>query len=344
MTHGGTYAEQRYVNLEQIGANNTGGLGLAWSHDFDSNRGEEATPLVIDGVMYTTSAWSNVVALDAATGAVKWRYDPQVSMDRDHAACCDVVNRGFAAWGGMIFVGALDGRMLVFKLGGTGKRPPYDAPAFVPANLPSDSFTPQQTADGGNIFKGNCGICHGAGARSRRYALMLVNRQNSSPLPKVRRWPKRQQLRNSGAFSFGGLHLPDHMDRAVQIDAALAAGNVVAAVSLSRGALAAGDADAFTRNLVAWADIEAGKPVAGESLVRRGMVLALDYAVAWLESGFCAASGQFPATDGGQLSPRSGARSDIGSGLCRVGGDRFEAVRGRRWRRDARGIADLARC
>jgi len=59
------------------------------------------------------------------------------------------------------------------------------------------------------------------------------------------------------------LHLPDHMDRAVQIDAALAAGNVVAAVSLSRGALAAGDADAFAWNLVAWADIEAGKPVEG---------------------------------------------------------------------------------
>jgi len=42
MTHGGTYAEQRYVNLEQISANNAGGPGLAWLHDFDSNRGQEA--------------------------------------------------------------------------------------------------------------------------------------------------------------------------------------------------------------------------------------------------------------------------------------------------------------
>lgn len=112
MTHGGSYAEQRFANLEQVNAGNAGQLGLAWSHDFDSNRGQEATPLVIDGVMYTTSAWSKVMALDAATGAVKWSYDPEVSKDRGHSACCDVVNRGVAAWGGMIFVGALDGRLI----------------------------------------------------------------------------------------------------------------------------------------------------------------------------------------------------------------------------------------
>ncbi|MEY3269447.1 MAG: quinoprotein ethanol dehydrogenase [Pseudomonadota bacterium] len=120
MTHGGTYAEQRYANLEQISAANVGGLGLAWSYEFDSNRGQEATPLVVDGVMYTTSAWSKVVALDAATGAVKWTYDPEVPMDRGHSACCDVVNRGVAAWGGMIFVGALDGRLIALDAA-TGK-------------------------------------------------------------------------------------------------------------------------------------------------------------------------------------------------------------------------------
>ena len=120
MTHGGTYAEQRYANLEQINAGNVGKLGLAWAHDLDTNRGQEATPLVVDGVMYTTTAWSKVVALDAATGAVKWQYDPEVSKDRGHAACCDVVNRGVAAWGGMIFVGALDGRLIALDAA-TGK-------------------------------------------------------------------------------------------------------------------------------------------------------------------------------------------------------------------------------
>ena len=94
MTHGGTYAEQRYANLDQINSGNVGKLGLAWSYELDTNRGQEATPLVIDGTMYTTTAWSKVVALDAATGKVKWSYDPEVPMDRGHAACCDVVNRG----------------------------------------------------------------------------------------------------------------------------------------------------------------------------------------------------------------------------------------------------------
>ena len=120
MTHGGTYAEQRYANLEQISADNVGKLGLAWSYELDSNRGQEATPLVVDGVMYTTAAWSKVIALDAATGAVKWTYDPEVSKDRGHSACCDVVNRGVAAWGGMIFVGALDGRLIALDAA-TGK-------------------------------------------------------------------------------------------------------------------------------------------------------------------------------------------------------------------------------
>ncbi len=120
MTHGGTYAEQRYANLEQINAGNVGKLGLAWTHELDTNRGQEATPLVIDGTMYTTSAWSKVMALDAATGKVKWSYDPEVSKDRGHAACCDVVNRGVAAWGGMIFVGVLDGRLVALDAA-TGK-------------------------------------------------------------------------------------------------------------------------------------------------------------------------------------------------------------------------------
>jgi quinohemoprotein ethanol dehydrogenase len=120
MTHGGTYAEQRYANLDQINGGNVGKLGLAWSYEADTNRGQEATPLVVDGTMYTTTAWSKVVALDAATGKVKWSYDPQVSKDRGHSACCDVVNRGVAAWGGMIFVGALDGRLIALDAA-TGK-------------------------------------------------------------------------------------------------------------------------------------------------------------------------------------------------------------------------------
>ncbi len=120
ITHGGTYAEQRFANLDQINSGNAGQLGLAWSYDLDTNRGQEATPLVIDGVMYTTTAWSKVVALDAATGKVKWTYDPQVPKSRGQAACCDAVNRGLAAWGGKLFLGTLDGRLVALDAA-TGK-------------------------------------------------------------------------------------------------------------------------------------------------------------------------------------------------------------------------------
>ena len=112
MSHGRTYGEQRFSPLKQITANNAGRLGLAWSYDLDTSRGQEATPLVIDGLMYFTTAWSKVVALDAASGALKWTYDPKVPPEWGINVCCDVVNRGVAAWNGRLFLGTLDGRLI----------------------------------------------------------------------------------------------------------------------------------------------------------------------------------------------------------------------------------------
>lgn len=120
LTHGGTYLEQRFSTLDQINAGNVGKLGLAWSYDLDTNRGQEATPLVIDGVMYTTTAWSKVVALDAATGKPLWTFDPKVPGERGFAACCDVVNRGLAAYRGRLYLGTLDGRLIALDAA-TGK-------------------------------------------------------------------------------------------------------------------------------------------------------------------------------------------------------------------------------
>ena len=62
----------------QINAANVGQLGLAWYAEFDTDRGQEATPLVVDGVLYTTTAWSKVYAFDAKTGKQLWSYDPKV--------------------------------------------------------------------------------------------------------------------------------------------------------------------------------------------------------------------------------------------------------------------------
>ena len=100
VTYGRTYSEQRFSPLSRITADNADRLGLAWYADLDSVRGQEATPLVIDGVMYVSVAWSIVKAYDAKTGALLWSYDPEVPRALGVRGCCDVVNRGVAAWKG----------------------------------------------------------------------------------------------------------------------------------------------------------------------------------------------------------------------------------------------------
>jgi quinohemoprotein ethanol dehydrogenase len=112
MSHGRTYSEQRFSPLKQINDQNVPALGLAWHFDLDTRRGQEATPLVVDGVMYFTSAWSKVYAVAAATGEELWSFDPKVDPAWAVNACCDAVNRGVAAWNGKVFVGTLDGRLI----------------------------------------------------------------------------------------------------------------------------------------------------------------------------------------------------------------------------------------
>jgi quinohemoprotein ethanol dehydrogenase len=102
LSYGRTYSEQRFSPLARITADNAKGLGLAWYADFDTNRGQEATPLIIDGVMYVSTAWSMVRAFDAKTGRPLWSYDPRVPRELGVRGCCDVVNRGVAAWKGKI--------------------------------------------------------------------------------------------------------------------------------------------------------------------------------------------------------------------------------------------------
>jgi quinohemoprotein ethanol dehydrogenase len=120
LTYGRTYSEQRFSPLKQIDDHNAARLGLAWYFDLDTHRGQEATPIVVDGVMYFTSAWSKVFALNAATGARLWSYDPKVPRQWGANACCDVVNRGVAVWQGKVYVGTLDGRLIALDAA-TGK-------------------------------------------------------------------------------------------------------------------------------------------------------------------------------------------------------------------------------
>jgi PQQ-dependent dehydrogenase (methanol/ethanol family) len=112
LSYGRTYDEQRFSPLNQVNEHNVEKLGLAWFYDFETNRGLEATPIVVDGVMFTSGSWSRVYALDAGSGELLWEYDPQVPPEWAVHACCDVVNRGVALWRGAVFVGTLDGRLI----------------------------------------------------------------------------------------------------------------------------------------------------------------------------------------------------------------------------------------
>lgn len=103
-----------FYPLSDIAGGNVEKLGVAWEFtDFvargRTNRGIEATPVVVDGVMYESGPWSVVYALDAKTGAERWRYDPEVDGAYARRACCDAVNRGVAVADGLVFVGTLDG-------------------------------------------------------------------------------------------------------------------------------------------------------------------------------------------------------------------------------------------
>ncbi|MBO9517639.1 MAG: PQQ-dependent dehydrogenase, methanol/ethanol family [Porphyrobacter sp.] len=120
LSYGRDYAEQRFSPLTQISDANVSKLGLAWYADMETARGQEATPLMHDGTLYVSTAWSMVKAFDAKTGALKWSYDPKVPRETLARACCDAVNRGVALYGDKVYVAALDGRLIALDQA-TGK-------------------------------------------------------------------------------------------------------------------------------------------------------------------------------------------------------------------------------
>ena len=115
LSYGRDYNEQRYSPLEKINDTNVASLGLAWYADLDTQRPQEATPLVHDGVLYISTAWSMVKAYNAATGQMIWSFDPKVPRETLVKACCDAVNRGVAIYGDKVFVGTLDGRLIAIN-------------------------------------------------------------------------------------------------------------------------------------------------------------------------------------------------------------------------------------
>ncbi len=111
IAHGRTYEEQRFSPLSKINKESVTDLGLAWYKDMGTNRALEATPIVVDGIMFFTSTWSRVYAVEAKTGKTIWKFDPEVPGEWARKACCDIVNRGVAVYEGKVFFASLDGRL-----------------------------------------------------------------------------------------------------------------------------------------------------------------------------------------------------------------------------------------
>jgi alcohol dehydrogenase (cytochrome c) len=114
LTYSGNLAGHRYTLLTQITPANVKNLELQWVFQTrtpaEPAEKFEATPLVVDGVMYTVMAPNHVVALDAATGRMFWMYSPRLSpLAR---VCCGRVNRGLAILGETLFMGTIDGHLI----------------------------------------------------------------------------------------------------------------------------------------------------------------------------------------------------------------------------------------
>jgi quinohemoprotein ethanol dehydrogenase len=153
----GTY----YSPLAAIDAKNVKQLGFAWQYDLGApRRGQEATPIVIDGVMYTSGTWGYVYALDAATGRERWRYDPQPDYFAGRHPCCDLVNRGVAVWKGKVYVASVDGQLHALDAA-TGRRI-WKVDTITDHKLPYSSTGAPQIA-GNVIVIGNGGADMGHG-------------------------------------------------------------------------------------------------------------------------------------------------------------------------------------
>ncbi|MDE2361390.1 MAG: PQQ-dependent methanol/ethanol family dehydrogenase [Hyphomicrobiales bacterium] len=116
------YDNTRFSPLKQINARNVKRLSYVYSFQLGSLRSNESSPIVIGDTMYVSTSWGPkyVYALDAATGARKWTYEPDIPDDVLQYACCDVNSRGVAYADGKIFVGRLDGKLVALDAA-TGK-------------------------------------------------------------------------------------------------------------------------------------------------------------------------------------------------------------------------------
>ena len=114
-SYGNDPGAMRFANVDQINPSNVATLQPAWifhTKVMNNNTSFESQPIVVGGVMYFTSPHGHVFAVDAATGALKWTFNPEIPPLSELAICCGQTNRGVAVGNGKVFVGQLDATLL----------------------------------------------------------------------------------------------------------------------------------------------------------------------------------------------------------------------------------------
>ena len=109
LTLGRDYRQSYYSPLDGIDRDNVSTLGFAWLYEVENINGLQATPLVVDGMMFASGPHGAAYALDARTGQEIWRFKPEIDVSRLGMVCCGQVNRGVAVWQSRVYVASIDG-------------------------------------------------------------------------------------------------------------------------------------------------------------------------------------------------------------------------------------------
>jgi len=106
----GNYQQTRYYPARQINIDNVQDLKPAWIFQTDVMESMETTPIVVNGIMYVTTSFNHVYALNAETGAQIWHYKHKMGPITTY--CCGPNNRGVAAYGDKVYMGTLDAKLV----------------------------------------------------------------------------------------------------------------------------------------------------------------------------------------------------------------------------------------
>ena len=122
LVNGRTNDSKHFSPLKQINSSDVANLGLAWYLDYDGQMGVVSEPIVADGVIYVSAPLSKVYAVDAATGRLIWKYDPQIRLDQAlNGSYSARTNGGVAVWNGKVYVGTGDCRLIAIDAATAGK-------------------------------------------------------------------------------------------------------------------------------------------------------------------------------------------------------------------------------